>query len=71
MRRYRNLVAHRRMLVNLVDGSALDGVLWDERPPLLVLRDARLHEPGADKPAPLDGDVVIDAARIAFVQVLG
>lgn len=70
MRRYRNLVAHHRMLINLTDGSAIDGLLWDERPPLLVIRDARLHAPGADAPTPLDGEIVVDAARIAFVQVM-
>lgn len=70
MRRYRQLVAHHRMLVNLVDGSAIEGVLWDERGPLLVVRDGRLFAPGASDPTPLDGEVIVARDRIAFVQVV-
>lgn len=69
MRSYRRLVLHRRVLVNLVDGSAVDGVLWDEKGPLIVLRDASLHVQGGGS-QPLDGEVVVDQARINFVQVL-
>lgn len=67
-RRYGRIAISRRVLVNLDDGSAIEGVLWRERKPLIVLRDARLHTGGQD--APLDGEVVIDCARIAFVQVV-
>ncbi len=66
---YRPIVLHRRIMVNLVDGSAMNGVLWDERAGLLVLRDAWLHVPGASDPTHLDGEIVIDRQRIAFVQV--
>lgn len=55
-------------MVNLTSGAAIDGILWDERPPLLVLRDANLHSEGGS--APLDGDVIVERDRIAFVQVV-
>lgn len=68
-RNYSRLVINRRVLVNLTTGSAVEGVLWDERGPLLVLRDATLHEPGSD-PAPLDGEVIVERDRVAFVQAV-
>ncbi len=67
---YRPIVLHRRIMVNLVDGKAMNGVLWDERPGLLVLRDTWLHVPGSPDPTHLDGEIVVDRERIAFVQVL-
>lgn len=67
---YKRLVLHRRVMVNLTDGSAIDGVLWDERGALVVLRDANLHTPGATGTTPLDGEVVIDRQRILFAQVV-
>ena len=66
--RYGRIAISRRVLVNLDDGSAIEGVLWRERKPLIVLRDARLHAGGQG--APLDGEVIVDCARILFVQVV-
>lgn len=65
---YGKLAMNRRIMVNLANGSAIDGILWDDRGRLLVLRDANLHSEGGS--APLDGDVVIERDRIAFVQVV-
>lgn len=67
-RTYGRLAISRRVMVNLTSGSAIEGVLWDERGPLIVLRDAALHADGGS--APLDGEVVIDRSRIDFVQVV-
>lgn len=67
MRSYGKIAISRRVMVNLDDGSAIEGVLWDERAPLIVLRDAHLHQRGGS--APLDGEVIVDVARILFVQV--
>lgn len=67
-RSYGKLAMNRRIVVNLSSGSAIDGVLWDDRGPLVVLRDANLHSDGGS--APLDGDVIIERDRIAFVQVV-
>lgn len=58
----------RRVLVNLDDGRAFDGVLYDRRGPLLVLREAKLIEPGSP-PVSVDGEVLIERPRVAFIQV--
>ena len=68
-RTYGRLAMSRRVMVNLTSGSAIQGVLWDERGPLIVLRDARLHVDGGNQ-APLDGEVIIERSRIDFVQVV-
>lgn len=57
----------RRVVVNLLEGSAISGILWDDRKPMIVLRNASLHQAGQN--LPLDGDVVIEYTRILFVQV--
>ncbi len=67
-RSYGRLALNRKVMVNLTGGSAIDGVLWDERGPLIVLRDANLHSESGT--ASLDGDVIIERDRIAFVQVV-
>lgn len=68
-RSYGKLAMSRRVMVNLTTGTAIDGVLWDERVPLIVLRDANVHTNG--QTAPLDGEVIIERDRIDFVQVVG
>lgn len=68
-RSYRSAIAiSRRVVVNLKTGAAIDGVLWDERGQLIVLRDANLHNDGGH--APLDGEIIIDRLNIDFVQVV-
>lgn len=64
---YRRTAVHKRVVVNLAD-TAFDGILWVQRGPLLVLRDAKLLQPGAE-PVPLDGEVLIERARVEFIQV--
>jgi hypothetical protein len=58
---------HRRVLVNLEDGRAFDAVLFDQRGPLLVLRNATLMEPG-ETPVAVDGEVIIERIKVAFIQ---
>ncbi len=57
-----------RVLANLVDGSAISGLLIDKRGPLIILADATLltetHEP-----TPLDGEVYIERDKVLFLQV--
>lgn len=70
----REAVAHpldvrRRVLVSLRTGRALDGVLWDRTDGWLVLRGARLLEPGSD-PVEVDGEATVDAAQVEWVQLL-
>lgn len=67
-RSYGKLAMSRRVMVNLSAGNAIDGILWDDRGSLIVLRDANLHSDGGS--APLDGEVIVERDRIAFVQVV-
>ncbi|MGW4250591.1 hypothetical protein [Streptomyces californicus] len=54
--------------MNLAD-KAFSAVLWAKRGPLLVLRDVELLEAGR-QPQPVDGEVVVERARVEFIQVL-
>jgi hypothetical protein len=58
---------YRRVLANLDDDRAIDGVLIAQRGPLLVLSDANLLTPGHE-PQPMDGQVFIERARVLFLQ---
>jgi len=59
-----------RVLVNLLDGKALDGVLWARRGRWLVLRDVTLIEPGTP-PVKVDGEILVDRGRVDFIQAVG
>ena len=65
----RRTAVRRTVVVSLVDGRAIRGVLWARRGPLLVLRGAQLLEPSA-QPVDMDGEIVIERARVDFVQVV-
>lgn len=56
-----------RVLVNLIDGSAVDGLLIDRRGPLLVLSDATLLTTGHE-PTSMDGQVFIERDKVLFIQ---
>jgi hypothetical protein len=59
-----------RVLVNLLhDEGTIAGVLWNRRGCWLVVKDARLLRPNGDS-VTIDGEVVIDKDRVAFLQVL-
>lgn len=66
---WRRTALRKRVVVNLAD-KAFSGVLWAKRGPLLVLRDAVLMQHGAAD-TPMDGEVVIERARVEFIQVAG
>lgn len=66
---WRRTAVRKRVVVNLAD-KAFSGVLWAKRGPLLVLRDAVLMQHGAAD-TPLDGEVVVERARVEFIQVAG
>lgn len=55
------------VLVNLTDGTAIEGCLVDRRGPLLVLAKAVLHQVDAD-PQGMDGQVFIERDRVMFIQ---
>lgn len=63
-------VVRKRVVVNLRNGRAFEGVLYAQRGPLLVLKNATLHEPGA-APAGVDGEVVVERSAVDFIQVTG
>lgn len=65
---WRRTAVRKRVVVNLAD-KAISGILWAKRGPLLVLRDAKLHHPGAPE-VPVDGEIVIERDRVEFMQVL-
>lgn len=61
----------RRVIVNTTAGEAFAGVLWDGAGPI-VLREAMLLGEGGQplaSPAKLDGEAIIDFARVAWVQI--
>ena len=59
----------KRVLINMIDGRAFDAILYAKRGPLLELRDVQLLEPGSDNPVPIDGAVIVERPRVAFIQV--
>lgn len=65
----RRVALRRRVLVQLTTGRALRGVLWQRRGRLIVLRSAEVIEPGR-APVEAVGDVLIEADRVEWVQVL-
>ncbi|MCD9196066.1 hypothetical protein [Streptomyces albireticuli] len=65
---WRRTAVRQRVVVNLSD-KAFSGVLWAQRGPLLVLRDVELLEAGRE-PQHVDGEVVVERARVEFTQVL-
>ncbi|WAC65174.1 hypothetical protein OVA14_07175 [Agrococcus sp. SL85] len=64
---FRRVVTRRRVIVNLADGSSLDGVLFKQDGPLLVLKNAT-YLAADSAPLPLDGDIVIERDRVLFIQ---
>lgn len=60
----------RRVVAQLTDGHAVAGVMWRKRGPLLELRDASLHAPGSDGPAPMDGAVLIERSKVLWLQIV-
>lgn len=66
---WRRTAVRKRVVVNLSD-KAFAGVLWAKRGPLLVLKDATLMQHGAAD-TPMDGEVLIERARVEFIQVAG
>lgn len=64
---FNNWPIYDRVLVNLVDGSAIDGILLDKRGPLLVLGDASLLTASAE-PALMDGRIYVERTQILFIQ---
>jgi hypothetical protein len=45
-------------------------ILWERRGQLYVLRDAAVYLGGDDLATPMDGEVVVERARVLWVQVI-
>lgn len=56
------------MVVNLRTDKAIQGVLWAQRGPLLVIRSSILHDSG--RQTPVDGGVIVERSNVDFVQVI-
>jgi hypothetical protein len=61
----------RQVILNLEGDStsALQGVLWSARGPWVTLRQPSMLKSG-QPPIPMDGEVVVHRAKVAFLQVL-
>lgn len=59
----------RTVVVNLVTGSALQGVLWRKSGPLLVLREAAYLQAGQEPQAGM-GEVIIERDKVEFIQAV-
>lgn len=60
----------RQVIVNTRTDRAFRGVLWRRRWGYLVLRNVEmLRERG--EAMPMDGEVVIEASNVDFIQVVG
>lgn len=57
----------RRAIVSLKGGEAFAGVLWQWDRQALVLRNAA-HVADPQRPVPVDGEVVVLAQDVAYVQ---
>jgi hypothetical protein len=59
----------RRVHLSLKTEKAVSGVLVAHKRGFLTLKDAQVHEPGAD-PVRLDGDVIVHLSNVDFAQVV-
>jgi small nuclear ribonucleoprotein (snRNP)-like protein len=59
----------RNVIVNTKTDKAFRGVLWERKRGYLVLRNAELLKPKGET-APIDGELVIEASNIDFIQVV-
>lgn len=60
-------LVRRSVVVQLDDGTAFDGVAMSRRGPLLVLAEVTARFPGGQQR--IDGQVVIERARVVYMQV--
>jgi hypothetical protein len=59
----------RTVIVNLKSGTAFRGVVWRQRGPFMVIKNAELLKDKAGG-APLDGEVLVQKVDVDFIQVL-
>lgn len=66
---WNRLAVRRRVVINLYDGSAMQGVLYRKVGDLIVLREATYLEQGRE-PLPIDGEALIDVNTVLYTQVI-
>ena len=64
---YQRSFVRKNVVVNLKIGTALRGVAYQKRGPLLILKSAHLNT--GTTWTPVDGEVVIKSTDIDFIQV--
>jgi len=65
----KNLLIAKKVLVNLINGKAFRGVLYDSQKAFILLKDAEIIEPG-NNPVKATGSIIILKEKIDFIQVL-
>lgn len=69
----RGIPVRKRALVNMKSGTSFEGVVWERRGGILLLRDARISSDLGNpvpKPVTLDGCVLLVIDAIDFIQVV-
>ncbi len=61
---------HRSILVHTIENTTFSGVLMHTAEDGVVLADAGLHTPGAEREVSLGGETFVPRARISFVQIM-
>jgi hypothetical protein len=67
---YRRTLVLRKVIIVMTTGTTFRGVIYEKRGPLYILRSAELLEEGV-APTNLDGEIVIEADRIDYIQIIG
>lgn len=70
MRVFERYPTLRQVVVNTKTDRSFRGVLWRKRSGYLVLRQAEVLK-GRGEMTAVDGEVVIPAANVDFIQVVG
>lgn len=65
----KNPAIRHKVLINLLSGNGIEGVITQQVGHHYVLKGATVHEVG-QQPAPADGEIVVDAANVDFIQIL-
>ena len=66
---FRRYPVLQQIIVNTKTNRAFRGVLWRKRRGYLVLRSAEMLR-GKGETVPMDGEVVIPAGNVDFIQVV-
>ena len=69
MRLFTRYPVFRQIIVSTRTDRSFRGVLWQKRRGYLVLRNAEMLK-GRGETVPMDGEVVIPAENVDFIQVI-